>query len=100
MIELWVKPEGLRRGHDPIHPTINDISVTGQLAQLADRVILQTKHVAVIVKGGAQSPEDPRYPMRVIFDGSSLTQQPHDPKDLACLEAMREAVNTRGGRKG
>lgn len=95
MIELWVKPEGLRRGHDPDHPTINDISVTGQLAQLADRVIIQTKSSAFIVKPG--SPEG--RPLRVIFNGTSLDPAPIDPRDLACLEAMREALRTRGGRK-
>lgn len=64
MIELWVKPSALRKGHDPDHPKLEDIRGTDELARLADRVVLETAHAAWVMKDRDNENIGPSRPLR------------------------------------
>lgn len=88
MIELWVRHTGLRLSHDPDDPKMTDIRKTDRLAQIADRVILQTKNAAFVRKDS----EGSSY-VRVEFDGELLSPVPIGPGDLGKLEQMKDALH-------
>ncbi len=65
MIELIVTPYGLRNGHDPHNPKVEDIVGTKRIVELADRVTVKTLHGDFVLK-------DRRPYVRVVFDGESI----------------------------
>jgi hypothetical protein len=94
MIELWVRPTGLRRGHDPSNPQLTDIVGTPSLASMAHRVVLETEEAAFVRKG-----EDipSKECLRVEFDpdrGFERLKVVHNVRsdDLMKLASMREAL--------
>lgn len=106
MIELWVKSEGLRRGHDPGHPLITDISAPQEMVFMADRVVIETTSAAWVVKDrddtdvGMLEPwqlglkPTPRGYTRVSFDPTRAAplQIEISDKDMARFDDMRDAM--------
>ena len=109
MLTLWVTPIGLRRGTDPDDPQLTDIRMTSKLAELADSVILQTRHAAFIRKDRIDKDFAPRRwdgeewainpkDFRVVFNGSAVYSDPDfwSPldEDLARFRKMQDVINS------
>ena len=99
MIELWIKPSGLRRGHDPKSPKQYDVRFTPELLSIPHRTILESEAV-VLVKDRYferrlplpyEDVKDELEPMlRVTFDPDNVGMQfSHS------LEGMTEEDNLR-----
>ena len=102
MITLWVKPEGLRRQHDPAKPRLVDIRRTSRLAALADKVVARTSEGTFVLKDRSQSPlikdriHSALQLRRVFFDGRTLVVDSEaealSNRDVHVLRAMQEAL--------
>lgn len=93
MIELWVKSNGLRKGHDPNNPELSDVAGPPELVSLAHRVVLDTASDTFVRKGEDVGWEECT---RIIYDpsrpGHNRLCLEANSNDLELLAKMRTAL--------
>lgn len=95
MIELWVRPSGLRRGYDPNRPELTDIVSTPELIRLADRIILCSSNGRKFVRKGDGMKQNFPYWTPVEFNPTRVYDQLRvmvDETDMVKVAEMRKAL--------